>query len=65
MWEDFFAALALVLVIEGLLPFLSPASWREMMSQAANLSDRGLRIMGLLSMLFGVLVLYLVRGGAA
>jgi len=61
MWEHIIPALALVLVIEGILPFLSPRSWRESMSQAAQLPDKTLRIMGLASMLAGVFVLYLVR----
>lgn len=61
MWEHIIPALALVLVIEGILPFLSPGSWREAMSQATQLPDKILRMMGLASMLAGVIVLYLVR----
>lgn len=61
MWEQLLPALALVLVIEGILPFLNPKSWRSAMLQAAQLPDRVLRIMGLLSMLAGVVVLYLVH----
>ncbi len=61
MWESVVPALALVLVIEGMLPFLSPKGWREAMSQAAQLSDNILRILGFCSMLAGVIVLYLVR----
>lgn len=61
MWESIVPALALVLVIEGMLPFLSPKGWREAMSQAAQLSDKTLRILGFCSMLAGVIVLYLVR----
>ena len=59
--DDLLAALALVFVIEGVLPFVSPRSWRQAMSQAVSMDDRGLRLMGLLSMLVGCLVLYLVR----
>lgn len=59
--DDLLAALALVFVIEGVLPFVSPRSWRRAMSQAVSMDDRGLRLMGLLSMLVGCLVLYLVR----
>lgn len=61
MWESIVPALALVLVLEGILPFLSPKGWREAMSQAAQLSDNTLRILGFCSMLAGVIVLYLVR----
>lgn len=59
--DDLLAALALVFVIEGVLPFVSPRSWREAMSQAVRMDDRALRLMGLLSMLAGCLALYLVR----
>jgi uncharacterized protein YjeT (DUF2065 family) len=61
MWENIIPALALVLVIEGLLPFLSPKSWRDAMSQAAQLPDNVLRSLGFASMLAGVIILYLVR----
>ena len=61
MWHDFATALCLVLVIEGLLPFLSPRSWRRLMAQLVHTDDRSLRIAGLCSMLFGVGLLYLVR----
>ncbi|HHO58732.1 MAG TPA: DUF2065 domain-containing protein [Thiotrichales bacterium] len=61
MWEQLFPALALVLVIEGILPFLSPRSWRQAMAQAAQLPDQALRIMGLASMIAGVVILYLVH----
>lgn len=61
MWDSIIPALALVLVIEGILPFLSPKSWRDAMSQAAQLPDNVLRSIGLFSMLAGVVILYLVR----
>ena len=61
MWDDLVRAIALVLVIEGILPFLSPNSWRQAMMQAGRLSDRALRSVGFASMLIGVLVLYLIR----
>jgi uncharacterized protein YjeT (DUF2065 family) len=61
MWENMIPALALVLVIEGLLPFLSPRSWREAMSQAAQMPDNILRSLGFVSMMTGVIILYFVR----
>jgi uncharacterized protein len=61
MGHDLWVALALVLVIEGILPFLSPGAWREMMRSAAELDDRTLRQVGLGSMLLGVALLYLVN----
>lgn len=61
MWQDFLAAGALVLVFEGLLPFLSPPHYRAMMSRLLALGDGALRVAGLLSMIAGLLVLYSVR----
>ena len=60
-WDDLLAALALVLVIEGIVPFLNPQSLRKMLVTVAQLDDRTLRIAGLVSMLCGVLMLYIVR----
>ncbi|HWH73288.1 MAG TPA: DUF2065 domain-containing protein [Methylibium sp.] len=57
MWETLFSALALVLVFEGLLPFISPARWRRLFEQATRLSDGQLRFLGLSSMLAGMLLL--------
>jgi uncharacterized protein YjeT (DUF2065 family) len=61
MWDDLVRAVALVLVIEGMLPFLSPDGWRQAMLQAGRLSDKSLRSVGFISMLIGVLILYLTR----
>jgi len=61
MWDEILRALALVLVLEGILPFLSPSNWRQTMLQAAQLPNRALRIIGLVSMLLGVLLLYLLN----
>ena len=60
-WNELFSALALVLIIEGIMPFISPGSWRQTMLQASQLPDKTLRIIGLASMLFGVVLLYLMR----
>ncbi|MBI2802949.1 MAG: DUF2065 domain-containing protein [Gammaproteobacteria bacterium] len=60
-WQDLFAALALVLVLEGVLPFLNPRRYRATMQTMAQLPDRALRLIGLGSMLAGILMLYLVR----
>ena len=61
MWESIIPALAMVLVIEGMLPFISPKSWREAMTQAAQLPDYILRSLGFVSMMVGVIMLYFVR----
>lgn len=60
-WQDLLAAIALVLVIEGLMPFLNPAAMRRMMSGMIALNDQALRFIGLTSMVIGVVLLYLVR----
>ncbi|WP_116367145.1 DUF2065 domain-containing protein [Parahaliea mediterranea] len=61
-WQVLPVALALVLIIEGVLPFLSPASWREMLATVGRLDDRTIRKIGLGSMLAGLLLLYWVNG---
>lgn len=54
-------ALALVLIIEGIVPFLSPGTWRQMMLRVAQEQDRFIRNVGLGSMLFGLALLYWVH----
>jgi len=61
MWHDLLAAVALVLVIEGILPFLSPRTTRQLMLQVSQSDDRALRGAGLVSMVLGALLLYLLR----
>lgn len=53
MWRDLGTALCLVLVIEGMLPFLSPRGWKSGIRQLLDLDDRTLRAMGLGIMLLG------------
>jgi uncharacterized protein len=62
MWNDFFAALALVLVFEGMLPFFNPNKWRFMMKNVSQQNDQALRMIGLGSMVLGVFLLYVIRG---
>jgi len=54
-------ALALMLVIEGILPFLVPGLWRETFRRLIELSDGQIRFIGLTSMLAGLLLLFIVR----
>ena len=56
------SALALVLVIEGLLPFFSPGSWRAAFAQLLQLRDGQLRFFGLCSIVLGLLLLWLSTG---
>ena len=61
-WNDFLAALALMLVFEGLIPFFSPQGYRNIVQQMAAMPESGLRMTGFISMLIGVVALYLIRG---
>jgi len=61
MWQSLATALCLVLVLEGLMPFLAPGRWKRMLISVIRVSDGQLRIIGFCSMLAGTLLLYLVR----
>ena len=54
-------AFALMLIIEGLLPFLLPVLWRETFRRLIEMSDGQIRFIGLTSMLAGLLLLYIAR----
>ena len=54
-------AFALMLVLEGLLPFLMPEAWREAFKKLTEIGDNQIRFIGLTSMLLGLLLLYLVK----
>ena len=60
-WQVLPVALALVLIMEGMLPFISPQRWRQMIGSVAQMDDRVIRNIGLCSMLLGLLMLYLVN----
>jgi len=61
MWSQIGIALAMVLVIEGIVPFLAPHRWRAFAEMAGRVDDRTIRILGLASMLCGTALLYLVH----
>ena len=61
MWSDFLAAIALVLVIEGVIPFANPSALRRALAMIAQMNDNALRFTGLTSMVLGILLLNLVR----
>jgi uncharacterized protein YjeT (DUF2065 family) len=54
-------AFALVLIIEGVLPFLLPSLWREAFRRLTEMTDGQVRFLGLSSMVAGVLLLYLLK----
>ncbi len=61
-WDDLLAAFALYLVLEGLLPFLSPRGWKQSIAQISKISDSQLRKIGFASMIAGAILLAVVRG---
>ncbi len=61
-WTEILTAVALLLVIEGILPFVGPDRYKQLVAQLAELSDNQLRAVGLGSMLAGLLLLFIVRG---
>jgi uncharacterized protein YjeT (DUF2065 family) len=60
-WQILPAAIALVLIMEGLMPFISPNRWRNMLEAVGQMDDRVIRNIGLSSMLLGVAILYWVN----
>jgi uncharacterized protein len=61
-WSDLWAAFALYLVLEGLMPFLNPGALKRTLLQIARLDDGTMRIVGLVSMIAGAALLFVVRG---
>lgn len=61
MWQDLGGAIALLLVIEGIMPFISPATLRRALTGMLEMNDQMLRLAGLSSMILGVMLLYLIR----
>ena len=61
-WSDLAAALALLLVFEGLLPFLVPHRYRQYLLEVARLPEGTLRLFGLISILLGLALLGWIRG---
>lgn len=61
MWIDLLTAIALVLILEGIMPFLNPDGLRRMFAMATQLDNATLRFIGLTSMCLGLVLLYVVR----
>lgn len=60
-WHDLLVAVALVLVLEGMMPFLNPEAFRRAMQMIGSMNDSSLRFAGLSCMVAGVVLLYLVN----
>ncbi len=61
MWTDILTAFALYLILEGIMPFVSPENFRKTVARIGMLGDDNLRIAGLVAMVAGVLLLFLAR----
>ncbi|WP_271273304.1 DUF2065 domain-containing protein [Aliamphritea hakodatensis] len=61
LWQPLLIGFSLMLIIEGIVPFLYPGRWRRLVQQLANISDKALRITGLISMLAGLCILYMIN----
>ena len=59
MTSDLLTAIALVLILEGLLPCIAPSTWIKVMRDAAKMGPQGIRVAGMASMLLGALLLFL------
>jgi uncharacterized protein YjeT (DUF2065 family) len=61
MSDNLLLAFALMLVLEGLVPFIAPNAWRETFQRLTQLSDGQIRFIGLTSMLVGLVLLMIFR----
>lgn len=59
MWDDLLRALALVMVIEGLMPFVAPEQWRSMLLRVSTVDGRSLRLFGGIMIGTGAVLLHL------
>jgi uncharacterized protein YjeT (DUF2065 family) len=60
-WTEILTACALLLVLEGILPFVGPSRYKQLVAQIVRLSDNQLRAAGLTAMIAGLVLLFLVR----
>jgi uncharacterized protein len=60
MLETLALAFGLMLVLEGLLPLLAPAAWRQMFQRVTELNDGQIRFFGLLAVVGGALLFWFV-----
>ena len=61
LWPQFLTALALVFILEGIMPFVNPNALRKMFAMALQMNDKTLRFVGLSSMILGLILLYIVH----
>lgn len=61
MWTELLSAIALVFILEGIMPFLNPNWIKRVFLAASQLDNTSLRFVGVSSMLIGIVLLYIVR----
>ena len=61
LWVNFFSALALVFVLEGIMPFAFPVAWKKLLFKVITQNEKALRVTGFLSMMVGVILLSIVQ----
>lgn len=61
MWHELAVAFCLMLVIEGIIPFVNPGRWRQLLKVLDQIDDRTMRMIGLGSMLSGTALLYFIN----
>ena len=61
MWQDIFTAFTLYLIIEGMIPFVNPGGFRRAVTMISKLDDNRLRMVGLVTMVAGLILLFIVR----
>ncbi len=59
--SELWAAMAIAIIFEGMMPFISPKSWRETILKMARLPDHKIRIIGITAMIVGLILLTLSR----
>jgi len=59
--SDLWAAIAIAMILEGMMPFLSPRSWKDVVAKISLMPDRKIRGFGLAAMVAGVLLLTIIR----
>jgi uncharacterized protein YjeT (DUF2065 family) len=61
MWHELAVAFCLMLVIEGIIPFVNPGRWRQLLMMLDEIDDSTMRLIGLGSMLTGTALLYIIN----
>jgi uncharacterized protein YjeT (DUF2065 family) len=61
MWVTLLTAFALMLILEGLLPFIAPKAWRDTFRRITELADGQIRFLGLSSIVAGIVLLFILK----